>query len=155
MFDCGNSSGYVIKKERKRNSGHSVSSSVSHDYSEVRCRPHSSRRYNEHDLLCSLLEDLRHSGRVGYTEDRYRRYEKSYEAAKPSRIKCIREEPSMTFDGGTSLSEYATGPIIDLGSSSQHQGSSMARQDHCVNNIVHPGADTPCSDKVVFDGGTA
>ena len=156
MFDCGNSRGGVARKERKHNSALSVTSSVSNDY--IRSKNHS-RRYNEQDLLYSLLEDLRYSGRVGYTDDRYRRYEKAYESRKPCRTKCVKEEPALSFDGGTSLSQYPSGPVIDLGTSAENPlPLPVAPGGTCVNNIGYggySGADIDCDDKIVFDGGTA
>lgn len=155
MFDCGNSRRLVVKKERK----HSSSVSVSSCDSNPRYRQPSSRRYNDTDLLYSLLEDLRYSGRVGYTDDRYRRYEKAYESRKSPKPKCIKEDPSLTFDGGTSLSTYTTGPVIDLGSSAANPEQPLVSQGGaCINNAVYggcSGADLDCDDKIVFDGGTA
>jgi hypothetical protein len=156
MFDCGNSRRCVIKKERKSSSTCSVSSSVSNDYLRSR---HHTKRYNDHDLLYSLLEDLRYSGRAECTEDRYRKYEKAYESRKASRTKCIKQDPSLTLDGGTSLSQYTKGPVIDLGSSEKNPGTSSIQEEGACGKDAQlwrcPGKDFDCDDKIIFDGGTA
>lgn len=159
MFDCGNSRGRVAKREKRCSSAVSVTTCDSNEYSNQRYRHPSSRRFTDQDLLYSLIEDLRYSGRIGHTDDRYRRYEKAYDVRKPSRAKCIKEEPSLTFDGGTSISQYAKGPSIDLGSSEeQPTPSPNSYGGACLNNAAyygHSGADIDCDDKIVFDGGTA
>lgn len=156
MFDCGNSTGGIERRHKKYSSCASVASSASKEYS--RSRHQSSKRYNEHDLLCTLLEDLRYSGRVGYTDDRYRRYEKAYESRK-SKPRCIKEKPSLTFDGGTSINSYTRGPIIDFGTSEKTpEPLPDTKGNTCINIPIYdhcPGSDNECDDKIIFDGGTA
>ena len=159
MFDCGNSRTRTIKKNKHSNSNASVISNTSSEYS-VKDRYKSSRKCIENDVLCGLIDDLRYSGRNNLRKTPHR----------PSKLKPLREEchkePSLTFDGGTSKSQYVSGPIIDLGTSSDNLKLELpvcvplwtaypAYSGEANRCRDRDSDDDECEKKVVFDGGNA
>lgn len=143
MLDCGNSRSRGVKKEKHCNRAESVSSyeSDSRRYSRARYQP--SRRIDS-ELLCSLLEDLTYSGRGN--PKRCIKYDES----KKSKSKaCL--ELGLTLDGGTSISQYPSGPVMDLGTSSEAVESGGDGN----SNAAYSGVGVLLGDKIIFDGGPA
>lgn len=158
MFDCGNSRTRTIKKNKQYNCNASVVSNTSTEYS-VRDKYKTSRKCIESDVLCGLIDDLRYSGRHNLSGNRK-------PSQKSCKLKSLKEEchkePSMTFDGGTSKSDYLSGPIIDLGTSSENLKPDVSLCVPVLNTCrAYSGScdrdqyDSDCEKKVVFDGGNA
>jgi len=143
MLDCGNSRSRGVKKEKHCNRAESVSSyeSDSRRYSRARYQP--SRRIDS-ELLCSLLEDLTYSGR-----NDSRRSVKCHEPKKHKSKNSF--ECGLTLDGGTSISQYPSGPVIDLGTSSEEVQSG----GDYTSNAAYSGVVVLVGDKLIFDGGPA
>jgi hypothetical protein len=151
MFDCGNSKARSSKKEKSRDCSASVGTSAT---SVSRSRYEPSRRCIEGDVICDLIDTLRYSGRTNLNDDRRhtrildyidnKRYSgyKSSEKQRTPKSEC----PILRFDGGSSKSAYASGPIFDFGSSTANAPEPKV---HCNSDDVSPG------NKVVLDGGMA
>jgi hypothetical protein len=165
MFDCGNSRSREIKKEKHYSSSSSVSSYGSNDYNNLRVK-YPSRKCIDSDTIRRLVDELRYSGRNEFNDDRHhsRHYDlvncRKSPTKKAPKLKCVKES-SITLDGGTSVTQYSDGPIIDLGTSSEN---TQAPSTSCITNVysepvcknaVYSGADVDCDDKIIFDGGAA
>jgi hypothetical protein len=143
MFDCGNSKSRGVKKERQYSRAESVSSYETDNYRNLRARYQPSKRIDP-DVLCSLLEDLTYSGRSDS-----RKYIKYSEPKKHKPKNCL--ETGITLDGGTSISQYPSGPVIDLGTSSE----AVESGGDSNSNAAYSGVGVLVGDKIIFDGGNA
>ena len=160
MFDCGNSRMRPVHKDRKyraTNSGHRKSKYI----------------YVDSDSVSDCVDIRRGSGR--------RITHKSH--SRPHHNENRGKLTIIEFDGGNSKSIYPSGPVIDLGTSTQDppdRNCNNPVEQPCVRNIRHcsppsPVYSRPCSpprprpvcdddrfsgmddmcDKLVFDGGGA
>jgi hypothetical protein len=163
MFDCGSSRIRSSRKEKTRDCNASVVSSVSGSYRSVKSKHEPSRRCIESDAICDLIDSLRYSGRSNFSDDRRNnriteyiddRRRSGYRSSE-----CLRNskhDPKvcadiLKFDGGSSTSEYVSGPIFDFGSSTANPPEPSASLPsnqllvQCNNNEVPPGNHDICS----------
>ena len=143
MLDCGNSRSRGVKKEKQYSRAESVSSYESDNRRNSRPRYQPSRRIDS-ETLCSLLEELTYSGR-----NDSRKCIKYHEPKKNKPKNSL--ECGLTLDGGTSISQYPSGPVMDLGTSSEAVESGG---DHS-SNASYSGVGVLVGDKIIFDGGPA
>lgn len=170
MFDCGNSATRKSKKDKKTDCSASVTTSTS-TYRSSRSRYEAPRRCIEDDVICDLIDSLRYSGRTSFNDDRRRNRileyiddkrhsgHKSYEKPRDHKDNSKCDTNILRFDGGSSKSAYASGPIFDFGSSTANlpdvNECASSKQGNCNSNDVSPGNNCAVPIKLVVDGGGA